>query len=81
MSTIVRRSALGAAIASLALGVAAPSFARIAPTVFADGSSMKLDQSSGNFCLTEKVTGSQIPQITCRSKEDWAKDGLTVTVK
>lgn len=81
MSTIVRRSALGFAIASLVLGASAPAFARAPSTGFADGSTMTLDKATGNYCLTEKVTGSNIPTVTCQSQSDWARDGLHIEVK
>lgn len=79
MSTIARRSALGYAVASLVLGATAPALA--APATFADGSTMTLDKTTGKYCLTEKLTGSNIPNVTCQSKSDWAKDGLTINLK
>lgn len=81
MSTIARRAALGFAVASLVLGASAPAFAHASPTTFTDGSTMTLDQNTGKYCLTEKVTGSNIPVVTCQSKSDWAKDGLTINLK
>lgn len=81
MSTIVRRTALGFAVSALVLGASAPAFAHVSPTVFADGSTMTLDKTTGNYCLTENATGSHIPTVTCKSKSDWAKDGLTIDVK
>jgi hypothetical protein len=81
MSTIARRSAIGLAVASLMLDAAAPAFALAAPTVFADGGTMTLDKTTGNYCLSEQVTGSRIANVTCQSKADWAKDGLTITSK
>jgi hypothetical protein len=81
MSKFVRRSALGVTVAALVLGASAPAFALSGQTVFADGSSMKLDQSTGKYCLTQNVTGSHVPQVTCQTKADWAKDGLSITVK
>lgn len=81
MSTIVRRSALGFAIASLVLGSAAPAFAAVSPTVFADGGTMTLDRTTGKYCLSETLTGSRIPTVTCQSRSDWAKDGLTISLK
>lgn len=81
MSTIVRRSALSFAVASLVLGATAPAFARVSPTAFADGGTMTLDKTSGKFCLSEKITGSNIPTVTCQSKSDWAKAGLNIDLK
>ncbi|MBA2935083.1 hypothetical protein HZF05_13360 [Sphingomonas sp. CGMCC 1.13654] len=81
MSTTARHSALGFAIASLVLGASAPAFAHSTPAMLADGSRMTLDQSSGNFCLSEKITGSNVPVVTCKSQSDWAKDGLAISVK
>ena len=78
MSTI-RRSSIGLAVAALVLGASAPAFARVKPTVYADGT-MALNKA-GQFCLTENRTGSRLPQVTCKSQADWASEGLTVTVK
>lgn len=81
MSTIVRRSALSFAAAVLVLGTSAPAFAHVSPTVFADGGTMALDKTTGQYCLSEQITGSHIAKVTCQSRDDWAKDGLTITVK
>ena len=78
----IRRSAIMLTLAALELtaAAAAPALARVSPTVYADGGTMSLDKT-GAFCLTEYRTGSHIPQVTCKSQADWAKEGLIVTLK
>jgi hypothetical protein len=36
---------------------------------------------SGRYCFREARTGSLIPMTTCRSKAEWAQQGLTIRHK
>jgi hypothetical protein len=36
---------------------------------------------SGRYCLRETRTGSLIPATACRSKGEWAQEGLTIRHK
>ncbi|MFD1106998.1 hypothetical protein [Sphingobium olei] len=36
------------------------------------------DEKTDRYCFRENVTGSLVPVSVCRTKTDWAKDGLTI---
>lgn len=67
-----------AAAAAIA-AVATPAFAQ--PQGMFGQAKVTFNQKTNQYCLTETVTGSRIPQITCRSTADWASEGLTITRK
>jgi hypothetical protein len=81
ISTNARRSAVGFAIASLVLGAAAPAFARAPAPAQVDGGTMSFDSKTGDYCLSQNVTGSRLPSVTCQSKDAWAAQGLTISRK
>lgn len=80
-TTTARRSALGIAVVSLVLGASAPAFARTPVGYMSDGSAMRFDAKTGNYCLSTEVTGSRLAKVTCQSQDAWAADGLTISRK
>jgi hypothetical protein len=81
INTNARRSVLGFAVASLALCASAPAFAHTPLGHVSDGSTMRFDAKTGDYCLSSTVTGSRIAQVTCQSQNAWAADGLTISRK
>ncbi|WBO21668.1 hypothetical protein [Sphingomonas abietis] len=81
INTNARRAVLGFAIASVALCVSAPAFAHAQAASIADGSTMRFNAKTGDYCLSSTVTGSRIAQVTCQSESAWAADGLTISRK
>lgn len=81
ISTNVRRSAVGFAIASLVLGASAPAFARAPVPASVDGGTMSFDSKTGDYCLSQNATGSRIPTVTCQSRDAWAAQGLNISRK
>jgi len=66
-------------IAAVALGASAPV---LAAAQTEDGQPVKViyDAKHDKYCVvTQEVTGSILPQKDCRSKQDWAKVGLTLS--
>jgi hypothetical protein len=81
ISTNARRSAVGFAIASLVLGASAPAFARAPAPAQVDGGTMSFDSKTGDYCLSQNVTGTRLPSVTCQSKDAWAAQGLNISRK
>lgn len=63
-------------IAAIALGATAPAFAAQRGTT--DQPNVTYDKKHDKFCVSQMVTGNYLPVKDCRTKEDWAKAGLTV---
>ncbi len=63
-------------IAAVALGATAPAFAA------AQGNSDKLrityDAKHDKYCVSQMVTGNLLPVKDCRTKQDWAKNGVAI---
>ena len=64
-------------IAAVALGTTAPAFAAQRGTP--DQPTVTYDAKHDKFCVSQMVTGNYLPVKDCRTKEDWAKAGLTVS--
>ena len=64
-------------IAAVALGATAPAFA--AQRGNSDRPQVTYDAKRDRFCVSQMITGNYLPVKDCRSKEDWAKGGLTVS--
>jgi len=64
-------------IAAAALGTVAPAFA--AQRGDPDQPRITYDAKHDKFCISQMVTGSRLPVQDCRTKEDWAKEGLTLS--
>ena len=80
MSVFIRRSAVIATIAAVTLGASAPSFARVpSKGQTADGGTVTYNARTGQYCIADTMTGSRLAQQTCKSKEQWAADGLTIS--
>jgi hypothetical protein len=79
MFMLVRNSAPFTIAALLAVGLAAPSLARSSHPNGAGGSEVTYDTKTGHYCIADDLTGSRLPQVTCKSREDWAADGLTIS--
>lgn len=62
-------------IAAVALSATAPAFA--APRSSSDQPTVTYDAKHDKYCVSQTVTGSRLPVQDCRSKQDWAKAGLT----
>jgi hypothetical protein len=82
MSVFVRRPAGIAMFAALtfAFGASVPSIARVSPKAqTVDGGVVSYDARTGQYCIADQVTGSRIAQRTCKSKDQWAAEGLTIS--
>ncbi|MCP1469992.1 hypothetical protein J3E64_001679 [Sphingobium sp. OAS761] len=78
MKTIAFAAAVVAA--TLAVSAAAtPAFAQ--PEGTFRGARVTYDQKTDRYCFRETVSGSRIPMVECRSKQDWAQAGLTISRK
>jgi len=64
-------------IAAVALGATAPAFA--AQRDHPDQPKVTYDAKRDRFCISQNITGNYLPVKDCRSKEDWAKAGLTLS--
>jgi len=64
-------------IAAVALGATTPAFA--APSGNPDQPKVTYDAKRDRFCISQNITGNYLPVRDCRTKEDWAKAGLTLT--
>lgn len=72
--------AFAAAIVAATLAVSAtatPAFAQAEGRFGA--AKVTYDASSDRYCFRETLTGSIIPVTQCRSKSEWAQDGLTIS--
>lgn len=63
-------------IAATALGATAPAFAEHRGQ--SDQPTVTYDAKHDRFCVSQMVTGNYLPVKDCRTKQDWAKAGLTV---
>jgi hypothetical protein len=63
-------------IAAVAIGVSAPAFA--APQSDSEKTRLSYDAKHDKYCVSQVVTGSRIPAKDCRTKEEWAKNGLVI---
>lgn len=71
-----------AAVAVATLTVSAASTPAFAKAQGNFGSAkVTYNQKTGSYCFKESVTGSLIPVTQCRTKEEWAQAGLTITRK
>ena len=64
-------------IAAVALGAIAPAFA--AQRGNPDQPTVTYDAKHDKFCVSQMVTGNYLPVKDCRTREDWAKAGLSVS--
>ncbi|MFZ2998600.1 hypothetical protein [Sphingobium sp.] len=39
------------------------------------------NQKTDRYCFRETVPSSLVPVVQCRSKDEWARNGLTITHK
>lgn len=78
MKTIAFVAAIAAATVAVS-AAATPAFAQ--PTGTYGQTKVSYDQKTERYCFKDVVTGSLIPVTTCRSKEEWAKAGLTISHK
>ena len=63
-------------IAAVALGATAPAFA-LSPS--ASGKpTLTYDAKHDKYCVSQMVTGNLLPVKDCRTKKEWAKDGLAI---
>jgi len=63
-------------IAAATLGTIAPAFA--AERANSDQPRISYDAKHDKFCISQLVTGSRLPAQDCRTKAEWAKEGLTL---
>jgi hypothetical protein len=45
------------------------------------GASTPTEASSMKYCVSEQVTGSRLAQKVCKTKAEWAAEGVTVALK
>jgi hypothetical protein len=64
-------------IAAIALSATAPAFA--AQSGNPDQPRVTYDAKRDRYCISQMITGNYLPVKDCRSKEDWAKAGLTLS--
>ncbi|MEC3912880.1 hypothetical protein U5A82_21115 [Sphingobium sp. CR2-8] len=78
MKTIALTAAVVAATIAVS-ATATPAFAR------AEGrfgsSTVTYNPKTDRYCFRETVTGSKVPAADCRSKNEWALNGLTIEHK
>jgi hypothetical protein len=79
MSISIRHAAAFAAASLLSIGLTTPLLAHAAHGNTSDGGRVTYDAKTGRYCIFNTYTGSNIAQVTCKSKEDWAADGLTIS--
>ncbi|EQB30913.1 hypothetical protein [Sphingobium ummariense] len=77
MKTIAFAAAVVAATVAIS-AAATPAFARAEGSY--RGAKVTL-QKDGRYCFRQEVTGSLVPVTDCRSKEEWAQAGLTISRK
>ncbi|WP_298400315.1 hypothetical protein [Sphingobium sp.] len=76
MKTIAFAAAVIAAAVTVS-ATATPAFAQ--PEGRFGAAKVTYDQKTDRYCFREPVAGSLIPATRCRSKADWAEQGLTIT--
>ncbi|MDI1294572.1 MAG: hypothetical protein PSY12_01560 [bacterium] len=67
------------AITAAVTTVAAPAFAQ--PTGTFGKAKVTYNQKANTYCLKEVLPSTIVPQITCRTVQDWADAGLKITRK
>ncbi|HMI19180.1 MAG TPA: hypothetical protein VK533_06525 [Sphingomonas sp.] len=63
-------------IAAVALGATAPAFA--ASQSGSEKPTVTYDAKHDKYCVSQMVTGNILPVKDCRTKKEWAKNGLTI---
>ena len=66
-------------IAAAVLGTSVPAFA--ATPAKGDLPKVSYDMKQDKFCVSEPVMGSLLTARDCRAKQDWAKEGLFVSLR
>jgi len=83
--TTVRVLAMSAAALATLGGVSAasaePSAAAAATASSSAGSDYSAPAPEMKYCVSTTVTGSRIPQRSCKTKADWAAEGVVVELK
>ena len=72
------------AFGMLLVAAANPAVARASThhsTTLEDGTTIRYDAATNQYCMTRTVTGSNLPQRECHTQEEWAKLGLTISGK
>ncbi|AUW56897.1 hypothetical protein C1T17_01235 [Sphingobium sp. SCG-1] len=67
------------AIAAASMTVASPAFAK--PQGTFGRATVSFNQKTNTYCFKEAREDSHIPHTECRTKEEWADAGLTITRK
>lgn len=68
------------AVATVAVSAATtPAFAKAEGKFGA--AKVTYNEATGRYCFKETVTGSHIPVTQCRTKDEWAQAGLTISRK
>ncbi len=67
------------AIAAALTSIAAPAFAQ--PEGTFGKAKVTFDQKTNKYCLKEVPPSAIVPAISCRTVEDWAQAGLTISHK
>ncbi|KQN07486.1 hypothetical protein ASE85_17950 [Sphingobium sp. Leaf26] len=75
MKTIAFAAAIVAATVAVSAS-ATPAFAQ--PEGRYGSAKVTYDASTDRYCFRETMTGSIIPVTQCRSKSEWAQNGLTI---
>jgi hypothetical protein len=76
MKTIAFAAAIVAATVAVS-AASAPAFAQAQGSFGA--AKVTYDAKTDRYCFRETLTGSRIPVTQCRSKSEWAQDGLTIS--
>ena len=67
------------ALAAAITTAATPVFAKAPNT--ASNDKVTFNAKANTYCFKEARADSRIPHVECRTKEDWADAGLTITHK
>ncbi len=66
--------------AAAAMTVAAtPAFAQ--PVGKFGNAKVSYEEKTDRYCFREAQSGTLVPRVDCRSKQDWAEAGLTISRK
>ena len=76
MKTIAFAAAILAATVAVS-AAATPAFAKAQGSFGA--AKVTYDAKTDRYCFRETVTGSLIPVTQCRSKSEWAQNGLSIS--
>jgi hypothetical protein len=76
MKTIAFAAAVIAATVAVS-AAATPAFAQ--PEVGASSVKVHYQENTGRYCIRQDRAGSLVPSIACRSKTDWAQQGVTIS--